>query len=267
MIRKVQDHQAKIGNKRREDRHGLILLLCLLVSPSASADTVNVAVAANFVPTMRLIEAEFEAISVHRINLISGSSGKHFAQILNGAPYHLLLSADQERVELLKLQSPESVISSKTYAIGRLALWSRQSEISLGPDHLQRADNYNRLAIANPNLAPYGRAAMEALGSMGLSRQALSEKLVFGENVGQAFQYAYSGNADLGLVAHSQLISSNVSGSYWILPESLHSPIQQDVALLDSSEASRSLYQYLSSETAIQIILQNGYELAEPGGR
>lgn len=260
------------GTKQRSSRTGkragrgrLPILLCLIFCPAlALAETINVAVAANFTPTMRLIKEAFESGSSHTVSLISGSSGKHFAQISNGAPYHIFLSADEERVELLKLQDSKGTISSKIYAVGRLALWSRNADMGLDSSYLKDPSNYNHLALANPDLAPYGRAAMEVLQSLGLADE-LGPRLVYGENVGQVFQYAYSGNADLGFVAYSQVLSSNVSGSYWVFPESFYSPVRQSAALLSDSAGSLSLYEFLSSERASQIIQHNGYVLPESG--
>jgi len=242
----------------------LLAVLLITPGPRSYADTVNVAVSSNFSAVFRLLKTEYEQGSDHQINLITGSSGKHYAQIVNGAPYDLFLSADEEQVNLLKIHENMELYSSQTYAIGRLALWSRQAGITLNEDYLQNTDNFRRLATANPDLAPYGRAALQTLNSLGLT-DSVADRMVYGENISQAFQFAYSGNAQLGLLAYSQVLLLAVSGSYWLIPQSFHEPIRQDMALLRNTVAARSVFQFLSSDAARRIISTSGYSAPDPG--
>ena len=236
----------------------------LIFSPIANADTLNVAVASNFVSALESIEAAFEASSEHDIQVIRGSSGKHYAQIVNGAPFDVFMSADQKRPQLLQEQGAAVSGSLRTYALGQLALWSREEGLILGKNYLLESDNYNVIAIANPRLAPYGQAALEVFEALGISQQ-VNEKIVLGENIAQAFQFAFSGNASLGLVAFSQTLSPNMGnrGSSWLIPSELHKPIRQDMVLLTDSDAAREFAAFMSSTAVGEILINHGYLLPE----
>ena len=187
-----------------------LLLVLLGSSASAYAETLNVAVASNFVAAMQHIKRAFEGNSAHELRIIRGSSGKHYAQITNGAPFDVFLSADQGRPRRLVEEGLAEESGLSTYALGQLALWSRKKDLELDRDYLSNTSNYRVIAIANPRLAPYGQAAAELFSSLGVE-SLVSGRLVMGENIAQAFQFAFSGNADLGLVAYSQTESPNLS--------------------------------------------------------
>ncbi len=229
------------------------------------ADTLNVAVASNFVTAAESIKQVFEDNSEHDVRIIRGSSGKHYAQIRNGAPFDVFLSADQQRPKLLIQEGYAVAGSLKTYAHGRLALWAANKEQIPSLQYLLDTKAYNSIAIANPRLAPYGQAAMELLTALHLNDR-LHGKLVMGENVGQAFQFAFSGNADAGLVAYSQVLSPQVRniGSYWLVPDSYYQAIKQDMVLLTETPASREFGEFMSSSAVNAILLEAGYFL--PGG-
>ncbi len=246
-------------------RHSLyrtLAALALFLCTSARADTLNVAVASNFVSALEAIETVFEAGSAHDIQIIRGSSGKHYAQIINGAPFDVFLSADLMRPQRLLEEGAAIADSLKTYALGQLALWSREEGLALDENYLINSDNYNVIAIANPRLAPYGQAALEVFESLGIAEQT-REKLVLGENIAQAVQFAYSGNADLGLIAYSQTLAPNMRnrGSVWLVPRELHQPIRQAMVLLTDSDAAREFGTFMTSPAIGRILSDSGYLL------
>jgi len=234
----------------------------LLAASGASAGEVTVAVAANAAEAVEALAADFEQRTGHRVTVTVGSTGKLYAQILHGAPFDVFLAADQERPRLLVEQGLAVEDSRRTYAIGQLVLWSSDPTIEATPETL-RTGSFRRLAIANPDLAPYGAAARNVLRELGLW-ESLRSKIVVGENVGQSFTMAASGNAELGLVALSSVISprNRLEGSYWEIPEHLHAPIRQDSVLLDRARdntAARALHLFLSSPKALATIESFGF--------
>ncbi|MFT7472527.1 MAG: molybdate transport system substrate-binding protein [Kiritimatiellia bacterium] len=241
-----------------------LLAICLNYGASAFGETLNVAVASNFVAAMLRIEQAFEGNSEHEVRLIRGSSGKHYAQISNGAPFDIFLSADQFRPRRLVEEGLARESDLTTYAQGQLALWSRENDLQLGREYLLNTDNYDVIAIANPRLAPYGQAATEVFSYLGL-KPLVSERLVMGENIAQAFQFVFSGNADLGLVAYSQAMSPNLrgTGSVWLVPSELHQPIKQDMVVLSDSTAAVEFAAFMKSDTVRDILLSSGYLLPE----
>ncbi len=231
----------------------------LIAAPAAAAE-IRVAVASNFVETIRGIASRFEDRTDHEVLLATGSTGKHYAQIVSGAPFEVFFAADSRRPRLLE-ESGEAVVGSRfTYAVGRLVLWSPdEGVVDASGDVLERG-RFRYLAVANPRLAPYGLAAREVLESRGLWR-ALQDRMVRGENVGQAFQFVASGNADLGFVASSQIVrpGRTTTGSFWAIPPELHTPIEQQAILLKNDDAAREFLAFVRSETALAIIRSHGY--------
>jgi molybdate transport system substrate-binding protein len=231
---------------------------------NAHGEEIHAAVAANFTATMKEIVAQFEAKTHHKVIVSYGSSGKIFAQIKNGAPYQVFLSADQDKPKALEQDDYIVPGSRFTYAIGALALWSAKPDF-VDENHTPlQTGNFNKLALANPKLAPYGAAAIEVLHALKLT-QPTQSKWVRGENIAQTYQFVATGNADLGFVALSQIMAQGhiQKGSTWIIPDDLYSPIRQDAVLLkraiDSAPA-KSLVQYLQSEQARTIIHSYGYK-------
>jgi molybdate transport system substrate-binding protein len=229
----------------------------------AAAGEVQVAVAANFAAPMRRIAADFEKDTGHRAVLSIGSSGTFYAQIRNGAPFQLLLSADQEIPARLECEGFAQPKSRFTYATGRLALWSAQSPYVDAQGAVLKAGKFEHLAMANPKLAPYGAAALEVLQRMG-RLPALQMRLVQGENIAQTYQFVSTGNAPLGFVALSQIMQEGrvQTGSYWLVPDTLHQPLWQDAVVLahrgDVSVA-LALAKYLQSDHARTIMRGYGY--------
>ncbi|OZA29892.1 MAG: molybdate ABC transporter substrate-binding protein [Hydrogenophilales bacterium 17-64-11] len=239
------------------------LVLSASANLPAAADTAHIAVAANFAAPMKALSARFERASGHRLTLSPGSTGKFYAQIKNGAPFDVLLAADDETPA--RLMREGDAVRMQTYAVGKLVLWSADASKLDGSDAPLRSGAYNRLAVANPRLAPYGAAAMQALEKLGLAEQAKA-KLVMGENIGQTHQFVASGNAELGFVALSQVWQDGklTGGSAWLVPSTLHAPIRQDAALLKRGEtnaAARALLDFLKSHEAQAVIRSYGYAL------
>ena len=232
---------------------------------TAMAAEVSVAVAANFTAPMQAIARAFEQDTGHKAVLAFGSTGSFYAQIKNGAPFHILLSADDTtpaRIESEGLGAPQSRF---TYATGKLVLWSKQPGLVDNKGDVLRSGTFQRLAIADPKLSPYGAAALETLAKTG-QLQSVQPKLVQGKNISQAKQFVATGNAPLGFVALSQVFADGrlKEGSAWVVPTSMHRPIQQDAVLLNAGKdqpAAAALLSFLRSETAKGIIRSFGYDL------
>jgi molybdate transport system substrate-binding protein len=239
-------------------------LCALLASINALADDVQVAVAANFTAPMKLIAADFEKDTGHKAVLTFGATGKFYAQITNGAPFEVLLAADDETPARLEKEGAAVNGSRFTYATGKLVLWSAQPGLVDAKGEVLRKGDFKKIAIAAPKLAPYGAAAVETMNKLGL-QAALEPRLVQGESIGQAFSFVSTGNAELGFVALSQVYEGGKikSGSAWIVPANLHSPIRQDAVLLaraKESKAAAQLMAFLKTDKARAVIRSFGYE-------
>lgn len=241
-----------------------LTLLMGVASGVAAADTLQVAVASNFASTLAQIKPEFERRSGHSLVISAGSSGRHYAQIMHGAPFDLFLSADTVRTEALQRAGRVAPDQRRVYAIGRLALWSREAGLDLSWEDFPELVGSERLAIANPRLAPYGAAAVSALTATG-RYGALQDRLVMGENVAQAFQFAYSRSARFALIAYAQVLASPEPGSFALVAADSHAPIRQEMVLLTDTEAARQLFDYLSSAAVASVLEQTGYIAPAPG--
>lgn len=241
----------------------LIVLASTAVTP-ACAEQVLVAVAANFIPPFRDVALKFERATGHTLRVASGSSGAFFAQIKNGAPFDIFLSADVERPKRLEEDGLGVKGSRFTYAIGRVVLWSPDPFLVKGAGTLN-TERFTHLAIANPKTAPYGAAAMQAMQTLGVWEK-LQPRIVMGENLGQTMGFVESGNAELGFVALSQVIDpkSTGTGGRWVVPADLHEPIKQDVILLAKGKdnpAAKALMEFMGGPQMKAIIARYGYEL------
>ena len=228
---------------------------------------IQVAVASNFSGTAAKIVSVFSLQSGYQVILIPGSTGKHYAQILHGAPFDVFLAADRRRPQLLDENGLAVAGSRFTYAVGQLAFWAPETDFGIDSDvssdklalvtvrtHLLDS-NYRFLAIANPALAPYGRAARESLEKMGLWEK-LSKRMVRGENISQAYHFVSSGNAQIGLVAYSQLLGRQNKHAldYILLPQDSYSPIEQQAILIQDSPAASAFMNFLKSPECLEII-------------
>ena len=243
----------------------VIGLVTTMAASVSQAEEVRVAVAANFTAPMVQIAADFEKLTGHTAVLSYGATGRFYAQISNGAPFDVLLSADAATPARLVQEGKAVRASNFTYAQGRLALWSAQPGVVDAQGDVLRRGQFRYLAIASPLLAPYGAAAIQTMEQMGL-RAAIEPKLVTGESVGQAFNMAATGNAELGFVAASQVFEGGKlkSGSVWLVPANMHTPIKQDAVLLlrgNANPAAVALLAYLKTEKTKAVITSFGYEV------
>jgi molybdate transport system substrate-binding protein len=231
---------------------------------AAQAASVQVAVAANLAAPMQKIAAGFQAATGHQAVVALGSTGKFYAQVRNGAPFEVLLAADDETPARLEREGLAVPGTRFTYAIGRLVLWSADPALVDPQGAVLRGPPRGKLAIADPRLAPYGAAAVEALTRLGVLA-AWQPHLVQGESIGQAYQFTATGNAPLGFVALAQVMVDGriARGSGWIVPAGLHVPLKQDAVLLKSgatSPAAIALMDYLRSDAARAVLRGYGYE-------
>lgn len=243
----------------------LFALFALFASLAVHAAEVQVAVAANFAGPIKIIAADFEKASGHKLVVSTGATGKFYAQIQSGAPFDVFLSADDETPARLEKEGAAIAASRFTYAIGKLALWSaRPGYVDAGGEVL-RSGSFAHIALAAPKLAPYGAAAVETLAKLGLLSQ-LEPKFVQGESIAQTFSFISTGNAELGFVALSQVWEDGrlKSGSAWIVPAALHSPIRQDAVLLARARdnaAATAFMSFLKSDGAKAVIRAFGYDI------
>ena len=237
---------------------GLVVLL-LAVSPVMGGEP-RIAVASNFAEAIKSIARLFETKTGQRVVLVPGSTGKHYAQIRNGAPFAAFLAADVRRPELLESEGLTLVGSRFTYAVGKVVLWSPRAGYVESQGAVLSGGTFRYLAMANPKLAPYGRAAQEVLQSLELWGK-LRGRMVRGENIGQTFQFISSGNAELGFVAFSQIkrVGREAEGSYWDIPQALYTPIEQQAVLLKEDAVARAFLEYVRGEEAQKIIRGYGY--------
>tara|TARA_R110001599_G_scaffold64023_4_gene179631 strand:+ start:324420 stop:325175 length:756 start_codon:yes stop_codon:yes gene_type:complete len=242
-----------------------VLLLALSLSTVAFADEVKVAVAANFTAPMKVIAENFEKTSGHKVELAFGSSGKFYSQITNGAPFDVFFSADQQRPAKLEKENGVVAGSRFTYATGKLVLWSSKANLVDDKAEVLKTGDFAHISIASPKLAPYGAAAIETMEALGVFDK-LTPKLVQGESISQAYNFVLTGNAELGFVALSQVYADNKlkSGSAWIVPSKLHTPIHQDAVILmhgKDNKAAVALMAYLKTEPAKAVIRSFGYDV------
>lgn len=252
----------------------IVMLGMMAASFFAHGAEVSVAVAANFTAPMQKIAQGFEQDTGHKALLSFGATGNFYTQIKNGAPYQVLLSADSQTPQRLVTEGAALGASRFTYAMGKLVLWSKNPQTVDGMGLVLRrkpteklASANPKLAIANPKLAPYGVAAMQTLEALGVLA-LWQDKLVVGNNISQTFQFVSTANADLGLVALSQVYKNGQlsEGSAWIVPSNLYQPLFQDAVLLakgKDSPAALALLKYMRTPAVQQIIQSYGYDLAQ----
>ncbi|TXR54479.1 molybdate ABC transporter substrate-binding protein [Reinekea thalattae] len=247
-----------------------VLIILLLSMQGLKAETVRVAVAANFYLPMQHISALFEAQTNHEVELSAASTGALYAQITQGAPYDLFLAADQQRPALLESKHLIVEQSRFTYAKGRLVFWSPKADVIDAQASKLVNGELPLIAIANPKTAPYGQAAVEVLTRLGLLEQ-YQGKLVEGQNLSQTYQYLISGTVPAGFLSLSQVLEDGdiPYGSAWLVPESMYQPIKQDAVLLkggqvkgaQANEAAEQLWQFLQTDQIRQLIQDFGYQL------
>lgn len=236
-----------------------VILLSFLFPQAAHAGEARIAVAANFTDAAREIASAFEAETGHKAVMSFGSTGQLYAQIIQEAPFEVFLAADAERPARALEEGFGVKDTAFTYAIGRIVLWSADADMVKGEETL-RQGAFDRIALANPQTAPYGAAAVEAMRALGVY-DTLAAKVVRGNNIAQAFQFVETGNAELGFVAAAQVADSD-AGSRWDVPTELHVPIRQDAVLLrngEGKEAAIAFLEFLKGPVAAAVIEGYGY--------
>jgi len=229
------------------------------------AADIHVAVAANFAAPMQKIATSFEQTSGHKVLLSFGATGNLYAQIKNGAPFQMFLSADDETPAKLEQEGLGVAATRFVYATGKLVLWSSQPNLVDDQGNILKTQRFQHLAIANPKLAPYGAAAVETLSNLGVL-QEIKPKFVQGENIAQTYQFVASGNAPLGFVALSQVMGEGkiAKGSAWLVPSHLHAPLRQEAIVLQKGKdnaAVSALFNHLRSDNAKQVMRAYGYDV------
>ncbi|WP_455212477.1 molybdate ABC transporter substrate-binding protein [Kaarinaea lacus] len=233
------------------------------------ADQVNVAVASNALAAIKVISSAFEKKSGHTVVVSSGSTGKLYAQIVNGAPFDVFLAANEREPKKLEQNNLIVPNSRFTYALGKLVVWSANASLLKTNDirKILNSKSVNRIAIANPKIAPYGLAALQVLQKLEIW-DSLQAKIIRGENVSQTYQFAVTNNAQIGFVAKSQ-IQGKAKGSYWEVPQEMYAPIRQQGVLLLRSQRRQAALEYvdfLKSDSAIEILSkQFGYGIESSG--
>ena len=241
----------------------LTLAAACAASVAVHAETVNIAVAANFTEPAKALAAVFQKTTGHTAQLSFGATGAFYSQIKNGAPFDVLMAADDERPQRLEKEGDTVPGSRFTYATGQLVLWSAKPGYVDDKGAVLKANQFNKLAVANPKNAPYGAAAMQALDKLGLTA-ALQPKLVTGESIGQTYNFIATGNAELGFVALSQVLDGGKlkSGSMWVVPAEHHAPIIQDAVILKraaGNPAAKAWMELLQTPQSKEFIRSFGY--------
>lgn len=267
-------HRTRTMNRFLAALRWACVTLGVYSASCAQAADVTVAVAANFSAPMQRLAQAFEKATGHRVRPAVGATGALYAQIRNGAPFQVLLSADDRTAARLEAEGLAVRDTRFVYAAGRLVLWSADvAQVDSKGDVLRDAGRSSvaaqgprlRLAVANPKTAPYGAAAFQVLERLGVTAR-WQDHLVQGDNIAQAHQFVATGNAAMGFVAMSQVMVDGrlAQGSAWVVPAHLHDPLRQEAVLLRRGEqepAAQALLAFLKTEQARAIIRAYGYEI------
>ena len=242
----------------------LCAYMIFVLAANAQAAEIKVAVASNFANTLKEIAVEFQKDTGHQLAITPGATGKFYAQISNGAPFDVFLSADDETPRKLVQEGKAIAASQFTYAIGRLALWSPIPDLVDKNADILKTDKFKYIAIANAKVAPYGQAAVQTMQKLGVLTK-IEPRVVQGESIAQTFQFVSTGNAQLGFVALSQILENGKikTGSAWIVPEEMHEQLKQDAVVLQSCKSMsvcQALMEYLKSEKVKKMMASYGYK-------
>ncbi|WP_068545967.1 molybdate ABC transporter substrate-binding protein [Thalassotalea crassostreae] len=249
------------GNKQSNIINIAFILFVTLISATAQAETLRVAVASNFAKPIERLSAEFNKTHPHKIQISSASSGVLYQQIRHGAPFDLFLSADLRRPQLLEEQGLILENYRNTYAIGQIAIWSAIAEEPVSLENLKHYDG--RIALAAPHIAPYGLAAKQSLIKMDLWSK-FHRQLITGNNINQTYQQILTGAVRYGFISHSQLLDSK-HGFGTVIDSKLHKPLEQQMVVLKNAEnieLATSFFNYLLTDEAQHLISTQGYERA-----
>lgn len=243
----------------------VLSVMGLLWCGASAAAEAHIAVAANFAEPIKAVAAVLKKTTGHTLKVTVGATGKLYAQIKNGAPFDVLLAADSKTPAQLEADGLTQAGSRFTYATGKLVLWSADATKVDAQGEVLRTGHFRKLAYASPKVAPYGAAAVQAMNQLGLTA-ALTPKLVQGESIGQTFGFIYTGNADLGFVAMSQVLEGGQlkSGSLWVVPQNLYQPLRQEAVVLQraaNNPAAQALMALLKSPNIKDLIRSYGYDV------
>ena len=242
-----------------------LLALAAVASGTLHAAEAQIAVAANFAEPMKAIASVLEKTTGHTLKISIGATGGLYAQIKNGAPFDVMLAADTKTPAQLETDGLAQPGSRFTYATGKLVLWSADAAKVDAQGAVLKGEGFRKLAMANPKTAPYGAAAVQAMDKLGLTA-ALTPKLVTGESIGQTYNFAFTGNAEIAFVAMSQVLEGGrlKGGSMWVVPQNLYAPIEQGAVLLKrgaNNEAAVALMKLLRSPNIKELIRSHGYDI------
>jgi molybdate transport system substrate-binding protein len=251
---------------------GLLCLAILLGSTRVQSQEITVAAAADLKFAMGELATNFERLTGNKVNVTYGSSGNFFSQIQNGAPFDLFFSADLDYAKKLEAGGQAEPGTLYNYALGRVVIWTPpgvQVDVNAQGMSALRDPAIQKIAIANPAHAPYGRAAVAAMKKAGVYDK-VEPKLVYGDNISQAAQFAQSGNAQAGIIALSLAISPAMkdSGKMWLIPAELHPPIEQAAVVVKSSqkkEAAKAFLEYVKSGAGTAVLDKYGFTTPPAG--
>lgn len=241
----------------------LCFVLLLLPVNKGYSETINVAVASNALATVKYVANIFSKKTGHIVRISSGSTGKLYSQIVNGAPYDIFMAANER--EPMRLENENRIVrgTRNTYALGRLVLLSSDSTRTFSGSYKENLDallnsGQSRLSIANPRIAPYGLAAKQALETIALWNK-FKTNIIQGENINQAFQFVVSGNVELGIVSMSQVKQYKYNkDQYLVIPATSHEPIKQQIVILkraETNKAAKEFLDFLMSDDVGQIFI------------
>lgn len=241
------------------------LLALAAVAGTLHAAEAQIAVAANFAEPIKAIAAVLQKTTGHTLKISVGATGGLYAQIKNGAPFDVMLAADTKTPAQLEADGLAQPGSRFTYATGKLVLWSADAAKVDAQGAVLKGEGFRKLAMANPKTAPYGAAAVQTMEKLGLTA-ALTPKLVQGESIGQTYNFAFTGNAEIAFVAMSQVLEGGRlnGGSMWVVPQNLYAPIEQGAVLLKrgaNNEAAVALMKLLQSQNIKTLIRSYGYDI------
>jgi len=246
----------------RRSLFGLVVAVSAAMAfAPAQAGTVNAAVAANFTKVAEQLGADFKAATGHDVVFSFGATGALYTQITQAAPFDVFFSADAKRTQTAIDEGFGVAGTDFTYAVGKVVLYSPGIDVTDG-EAVLKTNAFQHIAIADPKAAPYGAAGMAVLDKLGLT-DAVTPKIVTGENITQTLQFVESGSAELGFVALSQVIGKPAT-QIWLPPQDLYSPIKQNAVLLkvgESNDAAKAFLDYVKSDAAAKVIEAAGYTL------
>lgn len=235
----------------------LNLIIIILMQPNvnqAKENQINVAVSANFLSTLKLISEQFEKKYSCTIVISADSTANIFTKIKNGAPFDVFISADSKHPVLLENTLSHNM--SHIYAYGKIILWTKKNKLK--KNLLINLEYIKNLSIANPKLSPYGKASKKTYNNLKIKK----DKIILGSNINQTFNFIYSNNSEIGIIAQSQILHNKITKTHsWKIPHYLYPTIEQRIIILKNSYLSDKLIKYIKSQEIKTIIKNAGYKI------